>query len=193
MAQVKIKKEEVLSDEHYTLKRYTFDIQKKNGEWETQDREVFDHGNAATVLLYNPQEKTVVLTKQFRIATYVNGNASGMLIETPAGLLEEGEAPEKTMIREIKEETGYEINNVQKIYEAYSSAGAFTEIIHFYIATYTRQQKVEEGGGLEEEGEEIKVMEVSFEKALQMIESGEIKDLKTITLLHYAQVKQLFR
>lgn len=189
MAQVKIKNEEVLSDEHYTLKRYTFDIQKKNGEWETQKREVFDHGNAATVLLYNPDEKTIILTKQFRIATYVNGNATGMLIETPAGLLEEGEAPEKTMIREIKEETGYEVKEVQKLYEAYSSAGAFTELIHFYAAPYRKEQKVTKGGGLEEEGEEIRVMEVPYEEAFRMMESGEIKDAKTILLLLHARVQ----
>ncbi|HUC82513.1 MAG TPA: NUDIX domain-containing protein [Flavisolibacter sp.] len=191
MAQVNIKKEEVLSDEHYTLKKYTFDIQKGNGEWETQEREVFNHGNAATVLLYNPDEKTVLLTKQFRIATYVNGNGSGMLVETPAGLLEEGEAPEKTMLREIKEETGYEVTEVQKVYEAYSSAGAFTELIHFYVAPYSKQQKVTKGGGLEEEGEEIRVMEVPFEKAISMIESGEIKDAKTILLLLHAKTKGL--
>lgn len=191
MAQVKIKKAEVLSDEHYILKRYTFDIQKKNGEWETQDREIFDHGNAATVLLYNKEKRTVILTKQFRIATYVNGNNSGMLIETPAGLLEGDEDPAKGMIREIEEETGYEIPEVQKIYEAYTSAGVLTELVHFYVAHYTTKQKVSEGGGLEEEGEELKVMEVPFEKALQMIESGEIRDVKTIMLLHYAQVKQL--
>ena len=191
MAQVKITKEEVLSDEHTTLKKYTFDIRKKDGEWETQEREVFDHGNAATVLLYNREEKTIVLTKQFRLATYVNGNPSGMLVETPAGLLEEGEAPEKTMLREIKEETGYEIENVQKVYEAYSSAGAFTELIHFYVAPYKRKQKVEEGGGLEEEGEEIRVMEIPFDKAISMVENGEIKDAKTILLLLHAKLKGL--
>lgn len=192
MAQVKIKNEKVLSDEHTTLKSIEFDIQKKNGEQETQTREVFDHGNAATVLLCNSDEKTIILTKQFRIATYVNGNATGMLIETPAGLLEEGEAPEKTMIREIKEETGYEVESVQKVYEAYSSAGAFTELIHFYVAPYRKEQKVAKGGGLEEEGEEIRVMEVPFEQAFRMMESGEIKDAKTILLLLHAKVKGIF-
>ena len=191
MAQIKIKKEEVLSDEHYLLKRYTFDIQKKNGDWDTQEREVFDHGNAVTVLLYDNEKRTVLLTKQFRIATYVNGNTSGMLIETPAGLLEGDEDPAKGMIREIEEETGYDIPEVRKIYEAYTSAGVLTELVHFYVAPYKPKQKVSEGGGLEEEGEELKVMEVTFEKALQMIESGEIKDAKTIMLLHYAQAKGL--
>lgn len=191
MASVKIKHEEILSDEHTTLKRIDFDLQKKNGEWQEQSREVFDHGNAATVLLYNPDEKTIILTKQFRIATFVNGNPTGMLTETPAGLLEEGEAPEKTMIREIKEETGYEVTDLTKVYEAYSSAGAYTELIHFYVAPYRKEQKLAKGGGLEEEGEEIRVLEVPFNEAIQMLEKGEIKDAKTILLLLYAQLKGL--
>lgn len=191
MPELRNLKETVLSDEHYTLKRYDFELKNRKGEWKEQRREVFDHGNAATVLLYNPVEKTVVLTRQFRIATHVNGNPGGMLVETPAGLLEENEPPEETMRREIKEETGYEVQELQKIYEAYSSAGAYTEIIHFYVARYSKEQKVEKGGGLEEEGEEVNVMEVPFDEALRMLEAGEIRDLKTIALLHYAQVKRL--
>lgn len=191
MPEVRITNETILSNEQSTLKRYDYETKNRKGEWKPQQREVFDHGNAATVLLYNPDEKTVLLTKQFRLATYVNGNPSGMLVETPAGLLEEGEAPEETMLREIKEETGYDVKQVQKVYEAYSSAGAFTELIHFYIAPYNKEQKVEKGGGLEEENEEITVLEVLFAEALRMLDSGEIKDLKTIMLLHYAQAKGL--
>lgn len=191
MSEVRIKAEKVLSNEQYTLKRYDIEVKNKKGEWTQQSREVFDHGNAATVLLYNTEEKTVILTRQFRLATFVNGNPGGMLVETPAGLLEEGEAPETTMLREIKEETGYAVQEIKKIYEAYSSAGAFTEIIHFYVAPFRREQKVEKGGGLEEEGEELSVMEVPFAEALRMLEAGDIRDLKTIMLLHYAQAKGL--
>jgi nudix-type nucleoside diphosphatase (YffH/AdpP family) len=191
MPEIRITNETILSDEHYILKRYDFETKNKKGEWTPQQREIFDHGNSATVLLYNPVEKTIILTKQFRMASYVNENPSGMLVETPAGMLEDGEEPEITMLREIKEETGYEVESVQKIYEAYSSAGAFTELIHFYVAPYRKEQKVERGGGLEEEGEEIKVLEMPFAEALRMLEGGGIKDLKTITLLHYAQVKGL--
>ena len=191
MAQVKIKHEKILSDEHFVLKRIDFDIQKKTGKWETQKREVFDHGNAVTVLLYNKETRTVILTEQFRIATYVNGNPDGMLIETPAGLLEKDEAPEKGMLREIEEETGYAVPELQKVYEAYTSAGSLAELVHFYVAPYSKEQKVAKGGGLEEEGEELKVMELPFDEALQMIENGKIRDAKTIMLLQYAQVKNL--
>ena len=191
MAQVKIKDEKILSDEHFVLKRIDFDIQKKTGKWETQKREVFDHGNAVTVLLYNKETRTVILTEQFRIATYVNGNPDGMLIETPAGLLEKDEAPEKGMLREIEEETGYAVPELQKVYEAYTSAGSLAELVHFYVAPYSKEQKVAKGGGLEEEGEELKVMELPFDEALQMIENGKIRDAKTIMLLQYAQVKNL--
>ena len=191
MSQVKIKEEKILSDKHYTLKQIDFDIQKKNGEWENQKREVFDHGDAVTALLYNKENRTVILTKQFRIATYVNGNSNGMLLETCAGLLEDNESPEKAIIREIKEETGYAITDVQKVYEGYTSAGVLTELVHFYIAPYTKEQKVDKGGGLEEEGEEVKVIEMPFDEAVQMMERGELRDVKTILLLQYAQLKQL--
>lgn len=191
MAQVKIKEEKILSDEHYVLKRIEFDIQKKNGEWETQKREVFDHGNAVTVLLYNKETGNILFTRQFRIATYVNGNKDGMLLETPAGLLEENESPEEAMLREIKEETGYEVTAVEKVFEAYTSAGSLTERVYFYIAPYSQEQKVAKGGGLEEEGEELDVIELPLSKAVQMVENGEIMDAKTILLIQYAQLKNL--
>lgn len=192
MAKVDITQNKVLSDKKYTLTEVHFEMEKKDGSREAQHREVFDHGNAATVLMYNKAARTIILTRQFRIATYVNGNATGMLLETPAGLLEEGEEPADTMLREIKEETGYAIEQVQKIYEAYTSAGSVTELLYLYIAEYRKDQKVEKGGGLEEEGEEITVVEMSFDEAKQMLEEGKIRDAKTILLLQYAVLKGLF-
>jgi nudix-type nucleoside diphosphatase (YffH/AdpP family) len=189
MAQIRIKEEKVIYDQHSVLKEFKFDIQKANGEWEEQKREVFDHGNAVTVLLYNKEKKTVVLTRQFRMATHVNGNAGGELLETCAGLLEEGETPETAVIREVEEETGYKISNVQKVCEAFTSPGAFSERVFFYVAPYTDGQKVAAGGGLEEEGEEVKVIEMDFKEALRKIESGGIIDAKTILLLYYLQTK----
>ena len=191
MSKVKVKNEKVLSDEHYTLKQIDFDIQKKNGDWENQKREVFNHGNAVTALLYNTVTRTIILTKQFRIATYLNGNDSGMLVEACAGLLEKNEHPDDTVKREIKEETGYAVTQVQKVYEAYTSAGTLTELLYLYVAPYSKEQKETRGGGLAEEGEEVEVMEIPFDEALQMMEQGGIKDAKTIILLQYIQLKQL--
>ena len=191
MAQVEIKNTKILSDEHYTLKKLEYSLKQSNGTWDEQSRQVFDHGNAVTVLLYNKEQRTVILTKQFRIATYINGNASGMLVEACAGLLEENEDPDETVKREVKEETGYEIKEIKKIYEAYTSAGSLTELLHFYVAPYNKDQRVNEGGGLKEEGEDIKVMEVAFDDAWRMAESGEMKDAKTIMLLQYALLNQL--
>lgn len=193
MAQVRIRNEKILSDEHYILKRIDYDILNRKGEWSSQKREVFSHGNAVTVLLYNAEKKTVLLTQQFRMPTYVNGNSTGMLIEAPAGLLEKDEQPEAAIIREIKEETGYEVTRVEKVLEAYSSGGSLTEKIFYYVAAYSNEQKVDEGGGLEEEGEELQVMEIPFVKATQMIETGEIQDAKTIILLQYAALKKLIK
>ncbi|WPP49479.1 GDP-mannose pyrophosphatase NudK [Catalinimonas niigatensis] len=186
---VKIKKTEVLSDNWYTLRKVTFDYQSKDGSWQTQSREAYDRGNGATILLYNKSTGTVILTRQFRMPTYVNANPTGMMIEACAGLLDQ-DNPEECVRRETEEETGYQLSEVRKIFEAYMSPGSVTEILHFFVAEYAKNMKVNEGGGVEEE-EDIEVLELPFEKALQMIEGGEIKDAKTIMLLQYAKIHQL--
>ena len=187
---VKIQKTELLSDNWYTLNKVTFEFQKKNGQWETQEREAYDRGNGATILLYNKDRKTIILTRQFRLPTYVNGNESGMLIEACAGLLDQNNA-EDAIKKETEEETGYRIRKVQKIFEAYMSPGSVTEIVHFFVAEYDHAMKISEGGGLAEEQENIEVLELAFEQAYQMIAKGEIRDGKTIMLLQYAKIHQL--
>ncbi len=128
--------QELLSANWYKLYKYTFDYQKPDGTWETQRREVYDRGNGATILLYNRTKKTVVLTRQFRLPTFINGNVDGLLIETCAGLLD-AHNPEDCIRKETEEETGYQITQVQKIFQAYRSPGSVTEIIHFFIAEYS--------------------------------------------------------
>lgn len=187
---VHIQKTEILSDNWYTLKKITFTITKNNGTAETQSREAYDRGNGAVILLYNTTKKTVILTKQFRMPTYLNGNTDGMMIEACAGLLDE-DHPEECIIRETEEETGYKITKAQKVFEAYMSPGSVTEILHFFIAEYSDDMKINDGGGLEDEGENIEVLEINFEKALDMIDSGEIKDAKTIMLLQHVRLKNL--
>lgn len=187
---IKILKTEVLSDNWYVLRKITFDYQKKDGTWETQQREAYDRGNGATILLYNKPNQTVILTRQFRMPTYVNGNADGMLIEACAGLLDKDQ-PEVCIRRETEEETGYQIKDVRKVFEAYMSPGSVTEILYFFVAEYTKEMKTSEGGGLEHDQENIEVLELPFAQALRMVENGEIRDGKTILLLQYAQLHQL--
>jgi GDP-mannose pyrophosphatase NudK len=180
---VQVLKTEVLSDNWYVLRKVTFRLRKRDGSWEVQSREAYDRGNGATILLYDRERRTVVLTQQFRLPTYVNGNASGMLIEACAGLLDKDD-PETCIAREAFEETGYEIRNPRKVMQAYMSPGSVTEILHFFVAEYSRTQRVSDGGGVEEE--DIEVMELAFDDALGRIASGEIRDGKTIMLLQYA-------
>ncbi|WP_200977655.1 GDP-mannose pyrophosphatase NudK [Echinicola sp. 20G] len=187
---IKINKTEILSDNWYILKKVTFDYRKKNGEWEPQSREAYDRGNGATILLYNKEFQSVILTRQFRLPTYINGNESGMMIESCAGLLDKDNA-EDCIKKETEEETGYKVHKVQKIFESYMSPGSVTEILHFFVAEYDKGMKVSEGGGLEEEQENIEVMELNFEDAYKMIATGEIRDAKTIMLLQYAKLHQL--
>jgi len=180
----------VLSDNWYTLNKIDFDYQLKNGEWVRQSRESYDRGNGACILLYNTSKNTVVLIKQFRMPSYVNGNETGMMVEVCAGLLD-GDDPETCIIKETEEETGYKIKNVQKVFESYMSPGAVTEIIHFFVAEYDETMKISEGGGLDIEHEDIEVLEFDFELVKQMVQNGEIKDAKTIMLIQYVQIQNL--
>lgn len=183
-------KKEVLSDNWYTLNKYVYEYQKEDGSWETQEREAYDRGNGAAILLYNQNKGTVVLTQQFRMPTYINGNANGMMIEVCAGLLD-GDNPEDCIKKEVEEETGYKIENVKKVFESYMSPGSVTEILHFFVGAYEEKMKIGDGGGADDETENIEVLEYPFDVAMSMIASGEIKDAKTILLLQYAAVNNL--
>ena len=151
---------------------------------------MYDRGNGATILLYNKNRRTIILTRQFRLPSYLNGNDSGLLIEACAGLLEEDNAEECIKL-ETEEETGYKISKVEKIFESYMTPGAVTEIVHFFIGEYDSDMKVSEGGGLEAEQEDIEVLELDFNKAYNMIKAGGIKDAKTIMLMQYAMIQGL--
>lgn len=190
MNNINIIQTETLSDNWYTLKKITYESVKPDGLVVIQSREAYDRGNGATVLLYNKQNRTVILTRQFRMPTYINGNADGFLIECCAGLLDK-DNPEDCIKRETEEETGYKISAVKKVFEAYMSPGSVTEILYFFVAEYTSNMKISEGGGVQEENENIEVLEIPFHHALQMIKTGEIKDGKTIMLLQYAQIVNL--
>ena len=180
----------LLSDNWYTLNKVVFDYQNRDGSWASQVREAYDRGNGAAVLLYNLMKRTVILIRQFRMPTYLNGNRDGMLIETCAGLLD-GDDPETCVLKEAEEESGIRPRKVRKVFESYMSPGAVTEILHFYVAEYTDADRVGSGGGLDSEQEDIEVLEVPFEQALEMISDGTIRDAKTIMLLQYAQLNNL--
>jgi GDP-mannose pyrophosphatase NudK len=181
---------EILSDNWYTLQKISYEVVNKSGVKELRHREAYDRGNGATILLYNRKFQTIILTKQFRLPTYINGNETGMLIEACAGLLDK-DNPEACIIRETEEETGYKVTQVKKIFEAYMSPGSVTEILHFFIAEYTKEMQIHEGGGMEEEQEEIQVLEIPFQQALHMLRNNEIRDAKTIMLLQYAELYKL--
>jgi len=188
--EIKVTETKLLSDNWYILNKVTFDYQKKDGKVESHIREVYDRGNGAAILLYNSSKKTVILTRQFRLPTYLNGNKTGMMIEVCAGLLDQDNA-EQAVIRETEEETGYRLNKVQKVIETYMSPGSVTEILYLFVGEYDETMKVNDGGGLDAEQENIEVLEYTFDEAYAMIESGEITDAKTIMLLQHAKIKGL--
>jgi nudix-type nucleoside diphosphatase (YffH/AdpP family) len=183
-------KTELLSNAYYILNRVSFDFKKNDGTWVNQVRECYDRGDGAGILLYNKLKKTIILTRQFRMPTFMNDNKSGLLVEICAGLLD-NDNPEACIIRETEEEVGYRLKSVKKVYEAYSSPGVMTEKMHFFIGAYTDAMKVNTGGGLESEQEDIEVLEILFKDAINMLNSGEIHDARTIILLQYAQIHKL--
>ncbi|MBI2273784.1 MAG: GDP-mannose pyrophosphatase NudK [Chitinophagaceae bacterium] len=187
---IEILESAILSDNWYILKKITYTFTDADGNRKTHVREAYDRGNGAAILLYNRAQGTVILTRQFRLPTFINGNPDGMMIEACAGLLDT-DNPEDCIRRETEEETGYQVKEVRKVMEAYMSPGSVTEILYLFVAEYDKQMKIHEGGGLEHEQENIEVLELTLDTALQMIKTGEIKDAKTIMLLQYAKLHQL--
>lgn len=185
---INVIKNQILSDNYFTLRNLTYDLLRRNHETIRHKREVYDRGNGATILLYNIEKKTVVLTRQFRIATWMNGNLDGMLIETCAGLMDADE-PEQCVRREAMEETGYQVGELEKVFELYMSPGGVTEIVYFYLAPYSDAQRKNSGGGVEDE--DIDVLELPFSQALEMIGNGEICDGKTVILLQQLQLRNI--
>ncbi|MBK0001554.1 MULTISPECIES: GDP-mannose pyrophosphatase NudK [Erwiniaceae] len=184
-AKIDIIKNKILSENWFVLRNFTYDLTAKDGAVIRHKREVYDRGNGATILLYNREKNSVVLTRQFRIATWVNGNPDGMLIETCAGLLD-NDSPEDCIRKEAIEETGYAVGEVEKLFELFMSPGGVTEVVHFFAAEYSESQRDNAGGGVEDE--DIDVMEIPFPDAWAMIKDGRIKDGKTVTLLQHALI-----
>lgn len=185
---VRVRDVRLLSDNWYRLHSTTFDYQADDGTWSTQSRETYDRGNGATILLYDPERRTVLLTSQFRYPVYVNGHPDGMLLETAAGLLDDDD-PETAIRREAIEETGHEVGEVTHVFDVYMSPGSVTERLHFYAAPYSADTRRSAGGGLAEEGEQITVVELSIDEALAMVDDGRIADAKTIMLLQWAVLR----
>ncbi|ELY3596079.1 NUDIX domain-containing protein [Cronobacter turicensis] len=186
---VRIIETQTLSDDWYVLKKYTFDYQRRDGQWQRQSREAYDRGNGATILLYNRAERCVILTRQFRMPVFLNGY-NGLLTETAAGLLDEAD-PETRIRAEAEEETGYLVDNVEKVFEAYMSPGSVTEKLYFFIGEYDPARRSGTGGGVADEGEDIEVVKMPIDDALRAVRDGEIVDAKTIMLLQYAALNAI--
>ena len=187
---IKLISKDLLSSNWGKLFKVKYKYQLKDGSSQIQQREVYDRGNGAVILLYNKNKGTVILTEQLRIPTWFNGNVDGLMIEACAGMLDEND-PEDCIRRETEEETGYTLSDVKKVMEVYMSPGSVTEILYFFVAAYSDTMKTGEGGGVDKEHENIEVLELSFDIAMEMISNGRIKDAKTIMLLQYAKINGL--
>ena len=188
MSFIEILNTEVLSNEKSLLEKITY---RKAGEPDEHVRVVFTRPDATAILLYDPNRKTVLLTEQDRLPVYLKEKSNAQILEVCAGLIDEGELPEHTVIREVEEETGYRISHIKKVGESYSSPGAFSEYLHYFVGEYSPDLKIAEGGGLEHEGEDIKLVELSFEEARDLLKQGKIRDAKTLLLLQYAALNNI--
>lgn len=190
---VRVREVEVLSCDWYVLRKTTFDFRHGDGHWSRGQRETYDRGDGATILLYDPRRRTVILTRQFRFPAYVNGHPDGMLLETAAGLLD-GDTPHEAIRREAAEETGYAVGEVRHVFDAYMSPGSVTERLHFFAAPYDGARAAPDaGGGIAVEGEDIAVVELPFAEALALIRSGGVNDAKTVMLLQWAALEGPFK
>ena len=183
---VRIREVRTLADDWYLLKKTTFDYRRRDGSWQTMSRETYDRGHGAVILLYNLARRTVVLVRQFRFPAYgYGGTHDGYLIEAPAGLLDAA-SPEERIRAEAAEETGFHVEHVQRVFDAFMSPGSVTERLHFFVAEYDASHRADDGGGVAAEGEDIEVLELGIDDALAMIADGRIEDGKTIMLLQHA-------
>jgi nudix-type nucleoside diphosphatase (YffH/AdpP family) len=182
---VRIRDVEVTSDGWHVLRRTTFDYLGRDGEWTTQSRETYDRGNGATILLYDPDARTVLLTRQFRLPAYVNDHPDGLLLETAAGLLDD-DSPEDAIRREAAEELGVTVGALRHLFDLYMSPGSVTERVHFFAAPVSSDDLTHAGGGVAEEGEEIEAVTIAYDEAIAMIDDGRIVDGKTVILLQWA-------
>jgi GDP-mannose pyrophosphatase NudK len=190
MASINILNSETLSEKKYLLQNITFEITDRSGQLQVQKREAYIRPPGATLLLYNPDQEKILLSKQFRLPAWLI-DQSGDVIETCAGIIDENETPDQAVVREAEEELGYSVPSVRKIGEIYPTPGAVSELIHLYIAEYSDDMKVHAGGGKTDEGEDIEVLELSFDKARSMLARGEFTDAKTIILIQYAIINEL--
>lgn len=182
---------DVLSDHWYVLRRAEFDYRHRDGTTTREVREAYDRGNGVVILLHDPDARTVLLTRQFRLPIYLNGHPDGMLIEAAAGLLDKAdEDPETAIRREAEEESGVRVGDVQRLFRLYMSPGSVTEHVTFFAATYSHKQRVSSGGGLSAEGEDIESLELALDEAMAMVERGEIDDAKTVLLLQWAAMRR---
>jgi nudix-type nucleoside diphosphatase (YffH/AdpP family) len=188
---VAVRSVEVTSDGWHVLRRTTYDYRRRSGRWVTEQRETYDRGNGATILLYDTDRGTVLLTRQFRFPVYVNGHPDGLLIEAAAGLLDDDD-PETAIRREASEELGVTVGDLEHVFDVFMSPGSVTERVHFYAAPFTAADRTGEGGGLAEDGEDIEVLELPFTEALAMTSDGRIADAKTIMLLQWAALSGPF-
>jgi nudix-type nucleoside diphosphatase (YffH/AdpP family) len=186
---IRILREEILSDDWARLTRYVIDYRRRDGIWEQQVRQVYDRGHGAAILPYDPERRSVLLVRQFRLPAYLAGHRD-LLIEACAGLLDAND-PETAIAKEAEEELGYRLRQPVRVFAPFMSPGSVSERLYHFIARYSPADRIAAGGGSAHEGEDIEVLELPIDEALAMIADGRIIDAKTILLLQHVRLSGL--
>lgn len=182
---IRILQQETLSTNYFELKKVTFRQRRRDGSEQEETREVYHNAGGAAVLLYNPDRRTVLLTRQFRIGARLAGH-DGFMIEVPAGMLDDAEPGERVRA-ELGEETGFRGHGLRKVIEFFPNPSSLTETVHCFLGEYGERDRRGEGGGKEEEGEDIEVLEMDVDEAFRQVKEGGIVDAKTVILLQFLQ------
>ena len=186
---IRIRSAELLSDGWTKLRKIVLDYRRRDGVLETQTREVYERGEAATVLPYDPDRGTVLLVRQFRLPVYLIGKAEDML-EACAGVLDGDEDAETCIRREAEEEMGCRLHDLRRLYSAYTIPGCVTERVTFFAASYAPADRISAGGGHPHEGEDIEVVEMALDEAFAATRDGRIIDAKTIILVQALMLEE---
>jgi nudix-type nucleoside diphosphatase (YffH/AdpP family) len=183
---IKLRGLQTLSDNHFVLRKASFDFQRGDGEWQHQERESYDIGDAAAVLPFDKAAGKVLLIEQFRWPVFESGYKK-LLVEVIAGKLDGDTAPD-CVHKEAMEEAGVTISALRLVSDCFVSPGAVKERVALFLADYDSTAPRAKGGGHEHEGEDIAVLETTLDGAMAMIVAGEIVDMKTIVLLQAAKL-----
>src|SRR5690625_3922708 len=176
-----VHKETIVYDGYFQIVEGVVSFDSFSGKTIQAKRYAFERGDAAAILVYEKNTDSILLAKQFRYPTCRHN--SGWIAEIPAGSISENESPQTCIVRETKEELGYQIQNPELLHVFYTSPGGSSERIFLFYDQVTSSDKIEKSGGRPDENEDIKLIKFPVSELPSRI--TEFSDAKTILALQW--------